>query len=95
MATGTGRCQVTSACASTVEHSARTDPTERSMPPAISTSVMPTAITVSDGIWLASVVNVMRLKKWSLRALNKTRSATRTAARPRCSLYRGTFIGDQ
>ena len=30
------------------------------MPPAIRTSVSPTAITVSAGIWLASVVNVRR-----------------------------------
>jgi hypothetical protein len=62
-ASSTGRCQSTSAIASTAEPSASTEPTDRSMPPAISTSVNPTAITVSAGIWLASVVNVSRVRK--------------------------------
>ena len=63
MASGSGRRHSTSAIASTAEPSASTEPTDRSMPPAIRTSVSPTAITVSAGIWLASVVNVSRVRK--------------------------------
>ena len=63
MASGSGRRHSTSAIASTAEPSASTEPTDRSMPPAISTSVSPTAITVSAGIWLASVVKVSRVRK--------------------------------
>ena len=58
MASGSGRRHSTSAIASTAEPSASTEPTDRSMPPAISTSVIPTVMTVSAGIWLASVVKV-------------------------------------
>ncbi len=63
IASGSGRRHSTSAIASTAEPSASTDPTERSMPPAISTSVKPTEMTVSAGIWLASVVNVRPVRK--------------------------------
>ena len=49
-ATGRGSCQVTRARASSDELRAMTDPTDRSMPAAISTSVIPTEITVSAGI---------------------------------------------
>ena len=38
--------------------SASTEPTDRSMPPIISTNVMPTARTIKSGIWLASVLKV-------------------------------------
>ncbi|MNM55793.1 hypothetical protein D3C81_669420 [compost metagenome] len=37
---------------------ASTEPTDRSMPPMISTNVMPTASTIRSGIWLARVLNV-------------------------------------
>ena len=62
-ASGTGQCQRVSVTPRTAAPSAITDPTERSMPPAISTSVMPTTITASAGNWLASVVNVTRDRK--------------------------------
>ncbi|MNG03155.1 hypothetical protein D3C84_862220 [compost metagenome] len=38
--------------------SANTEPTDRSMPPMISTKVMPTARTIRSGIWLARVLKV-------------------------------------
>ena len=38
--------------------SASTEPTDRSMPPMISTKVMPTASTIRSGIWLARVLKV-------------------------------------
>ncbi|MNR19017.1 hypothetical protein D3C85_1357810 [compost metagenome] len=38
--------------------SASTEPTDRSMPPMISTKVMPTASTIRSGIWLAKVLKV-------------------------------------
>ena len=37
---------------------ASTEPTDRSMPPMISTKVMPTASTIRSGIWLARVLKV-------------------------------------
>lgn len=37
---------------------ANTEPTDRSMPPMISTKVMPTDNTIKSGIWLASVLSV-------------------------------------
>ncbi|MNZ78369.1 hypothetical protein D3C78_969380 [compost metagenome] len=37
---------------------ASTEPTDRSMPPIISTKVMPTASTIRSGIWLARVLKV-------------------------------------
>lgn len=39
--------------------SASTEPTDRSMPPMISTKVMPTASTIRSGIWLARVLKVL------------------------------------
>ena len=44
----------------TAADNASTDPTERSIPPTINTSVMPTAMKVRSGIWLAMVDNVDR-----------------------------------
>jgi hypothetical protein len=38
--------------------SASTDPTDKSIPPMINTKVMPTASTITSGIWLARVLKV-------------------------------------
>ena len=46
--------------------SASTDPTERSMPPVITTSVMPVASSSASGIWLASATIVVHEKKCSV-----------------------------
>ena len=81
-ARGTGQCQRVSVTPRTAAPSAITDPTERSMPPAISTSVMPTTITASAGSWLASVVNVTRDRKCSLVTLKSATSTASTRTSP-------------
>lgn len=63
--------------------SASTEPTDRSMPPMISTKVMPTASTIRSGIWLASVLKVPYDQKWLLRNENSTIIASKAPARPR------------
>ena len=45
---------------------ASTEPTERSMPAMMSTSVMPQAMMANGGIWLARVASVRVLRKLSL-----------------------------
>lgn len=37
---------------------AKTEPTDKSIPPMIKTKVMPTASTIKSGIWLANVLKV-------------------------------------
>ena len=49
-ARGSGQCQRVSPTPSTAAPKAITEPIERSMPAATSTSVIPTALTVSAGI---------------------------------------------
>ncbi|MNZ66744.1 hypothetical protein D3C78_849750 [compost metagenome] len=63
--------------------SASTDPTDRSMPPMISTKVMPTASTIRSGIWLARVLKVAYDQKWLLSNENSTIMASKAPARPR------------
>src|SRR5471032_270013 len=61
---------------------AGTEPTDRSMPPMISTKVMPTANTIRSGIWLARVLKVSYERKWSLRNENNAIIASKAPAKP-------------
>ena len=79
----TGHCQSTMATPSRTAPNASTEPTDKSMPPTISTSVIPTAITVRSGLWLATVASVWSVKKWSHSALNRATRKNRTKSRPR------------
>ena len=56
---------------------AMTEPTDRSMPPTISTRVMPIVITVSAGSWFNSVVRVVSDRKLS--AANPKNAISRTS----------------
>ncbi len=78
-----GQPQRTIAIDSTEAASAITEPTERSMPPMISTNVMPTAITTSVGMSLDKVVNVAAVRKFSLNKENSTHMANSAPIRPR------------
>jgi hypothetical protein len=58
-AAGNGaHCHFSAATLTIDAASARTEPTDRSMPAMISTNVMPTDITTRSGIWFAIVLNV-------------------------------------
>ena len=62
---------------------ASTEPTDRSMPPMISTKVMPTASTIRSGIWLARVLKVAYERKWLLSKENSTTMLSKAPERPR------------
>ena len=78
----TGQPQCTTASDSTEAASAITEPTDRSMPPMISTNVMPTAITTRVGMLFDRVLNVARVKKFSLANENSTHMASKAPIRP-------------
>ena len=56
----------------TTVHRARTEPTERSMPPSRMTKVMPTAITVLMLIWVKMLVRLAMLAKRGAKIEKKT-----------------------
>ena len=62
-----------------VAQNPRTEPTDRSIPPTTSTSVMPTVTTVNAGNWLRIVLRVTSEKKLSAARPKKTISRSREA----------------
>ena len=67
---------------STAEDRAKTEPTDKSIPPTTSTNVMPTAIKVRSGTWFAIDTNVAVRIKFSLNAPKITTSKASTASKP-------------
>ena len=62
-AAASGSFQSASATPSTAPESASSDPTDRSMPPAMITNVMPVATSSTSGTWLAIVRMVVGERK--------------------------------
>src|SRR5581483_2219852 len=68
-AEGTGpQPHLSAATLTTDAASARTEPTDRSIPAMIRTKVIPTDMTTKSGIWFAIVLNVSYVKKCELSA---------------------------
>ena len=67
-----GHSQFTMATPSTAPESPSTEPTDRSMPPMMRTSVMPAATTASVGMRLARVLSVRAVRKFWLSAPNSS-----------------------
>ena len=80
-----GQPQPAMAIPSTAPESASTEPTERSIPPAMTTSVMPAATTIRSGTWLTTLWSVRQVQKFRLNSPNRTIKADRTSSRPRTS----------
>src|SRR6185369_2670736 len=80
------QCQSTIATPRTAPLRPRTDPTERSIPPMIRTSVMPAETTVRVGMLLASVLKVLTVRKFLLNPPNRIRRANQTRTRAPYSL---------
>src|ERR1035437_1612132 len=72
--------QFTIATPSAAPHSPSTEPTDRSMPPMMSTSVMPAATTASVGMRLAIVPSVRAVRKFWLSAPNSSSNPIQMAS---------------
>ena len=80
-----GQCQSTNATPSTAPASASTEPMDKSIPPTMSTSVMPVAARASVGMRFAMAPNVAVVRNRPLNAPNNSTSATRITASARYS----------
>ena len=84
IAAASGSRQSASATPSTAPDRASTEPTDRSIPPVMTTSVMPVATRSTSGSWFAMVRTVVAVRKCSVAAPNPMTSAAST---PRSAAY--------
>ncbi len=80
-----GQPQRVMAIPSIEPESASTEPTDRSIPPAMTTTVMPTATTTRSGTWLMTIWRVCQVQKLRLARPKTPTSARSTSSRPRLS----------
>ena len=80
-ATGTGTSQLSRAKPNTAPAKPSTEPTDRSIPAVMITRVMPAAMTVSVGIWLAKLEKVAAVKNRSLLSENRPTKAIQIRSR--------------